>query len=409
MDNSISPLNLLTFLIFIGVGGVLGGCAQVLAKITLWHDRGGNPEIPSDGQRVASLTSSSLIAISNTIDTRAVIPGRALVARSRTFAFQDESLVHLTFGGFIGLITGNALLGIAGAAGTVGIFALIKILDSPLLGTTTPGEQTHLELVILGISVIGGFIARRLLPILGENLVYRVNENERKLAEQDRETGRKLAQQNKEIEKTQAEAVKREQQLNELLTQRESDLSQAIEEKQRAIEKLTDEHLIDRAFLTLQSDSVERWGRSRIEIANYHKSHPDNREATILAARFAVERLPTDTTPPDFNAAINILTDYLQTENISDINFGDVIYNRACYFSKLAEMADNEVEKREYIKKAIADLEKSIARKAANKEEAAKDEWLMCISRTTEFAELIAPLAYEAKELARNAPQRPTA
>jgi hypothetical protein len=51
-----------------------------------------------------------------------------------------------------------------------------------MLGATTLGDQIHLELVILGVSVIGGFIARRLLPILGENLVYRVNENERKIS-----------------------------------------------------------------------------------------------------------------------------------------------------------------------------------------------------------------------------------
>jgi hypothetical protein len=135
-----------------------------------------------------------------------------------------------------------------------------------------------------------------------------------------------------------------------------------------------------------------------MEIFPYLEGHPESRSATILAARFLVERLPSETEPSNFTEAVATLTKFLAHEGVSDIDSADVMFNRGCYFVKMAETKSGAPRKEEYIKNAIEDITVAVRKKPENKETAAKDEWLESISTREEFIDLISPLMYEAKD-----------
>jgi|GEM_PF-6537776 len=311
-ESQVAPLSIGYIIWLVALGGTIGGLAQFLAKVTLWHAHPGSQREP-------------------------------------LFAFDEEMMVYLRFGAFLGLFLAAAVIGIAGAGGIAGILVLIKVFDPQLIAATTLQTQLQFQVELFGVSIIAGFIARRLLPILGENLVSRVKEHSKQLEEQ-RQTGLQLKEENS---------------------------------------KLRDELVVERALSVLQSQSVEGWIASEREIMDFLARHPNHRRATIFAARFAAERPPADKRAPDYRKGIEILTRFLNQPNVSDFDYADVIYNRACYYAKLAEDVSGD-EKKTFTQRALDDLKESLRRKPENKNEAEadKDTWLKGISNESEFKKL---------------------
>lgn len=298
---------------------------------------------------------------------------------------QPGQVNPLTAGQFWALAVMGALIGIAGAIGLVGVFALLKVFDEGMLY----GEKkvlVRLGLAVLGVSAVGGFGARRMLPILGDNLTKQVSEMKQE-ADKMKQEADKQAEENK---KRQAELDQHKAQIEEqkrLLEQ------QKIEQQEgdKKLAELNRRAIIDGGFITLRTKSASRWKQARDEIVELRRRHPEDREASILAARFLTERLPDDSDPPDYHGAVAILSEFLTIENTQQSDISDILINRACYNVRLSQDAKDTAEQGRLRKLALADLERSFELKEANKVFAANDDDLSPLWPDPEFLALIAP------------------
>jgi hypothetical protein len=280
-------------------------------------------------------------------------------------------MLQLTWMGFVGLTFFGAVIGMAGAAGTIGILTLVGIIKFDANSLTPPNSPPFLQFLVItgGLSVIGGFIARKLLPLLGENLMSRIKETKQDLQAHKEMTAQELEMQQRELQEQQ----------------------KAKEELRTLGARLDAELTIQSAITALTSKSVERRNTARAAIENYLEHHPRDRRAAILAARFAAEPVASLGEKPDYEQAIKTLTDFLNQPNVGNDDFADALFNRGCYYSKLSGKKTDPAEKQAAANKAIADIAESVRRKPVNKKEAASDDDLAPISQEPAFIAAIAP------------------
>lgn len=338
---AVFPLRVLVALIM--TGGALGGCAQFFIGLVPWS-------VEPPAQRAAGGAGSVSIAVSGGADKTATpLSGRQ----------------------FCALTAMAIMVGIAGAAGLTGIFALLKVFDERVLDGSR-AVLLHSGLAIAGVSTVGGFAARRMLPLLGDNLARKVSEIQREVTKEAMITAQQrdeLARYRAQLERAEIEGM----------------------EAQRKLTELNHRAIIDGAFITLGAKSAKRWQQAKDELMRLRGQHPEDREATILAARFLTERLPDDSTEPDFHGAIKILDDYLNREKTLDSDVSDILINRACYYVKLRETSEDAADKEKWRTAALEDLGRCFRLKEANKIFAIGDEDLKPLRADPDFLALVAP------------------
>lgn len=341
MSNIMFPIWILIVLIV--VGGTLGGCAHFFVNLVLL-------EQDKIQDNTANKNRKSYIGLCGNEENRFVRISKLQIA-------------FLTFT--------SMLVGIAGAIGLTGIFALLKVFDAGMLHAARAGI-IHAGLSIAGVSTVGGFTARRMLPLIGDNLSKRINDLQHEF---ERET-KKNAEQQERLEEyeRELERTKKEQ-----------------EEAEKKILELNKKAIIDGAILTLRTKSETRWQEAKNDIAKLREEEPESREANILCARFLAEKLPDDPDPPDFLAAINVLTDYINRKNEKDGDVADIVLNRACYYVAEGAHAKEPKEREALRKQAIEDLKWSFSIKGTNKIFAIEDDDLRPLWDDAEFLALVAP------------------
>jgi hypothetical protein len=337
------PMDVLATCTVIAIGGALGGFAQSLNRFAYWPPR--------------EITEISRIS----------------EGKGHTVYFGYKEGIETPFGTIGRNATYWAVLmgivvGIAGAFGLVGVFSLINVFHAQ----GDFAEDAYDFSKIFGVSVLGGYIARVALPQLGTamteraliNAQNRVIEAESKVIEAGtkvEETANKLSGSTDKIE-TATVAVEQLSKTNELQKIMIDELNASF-----AVEKTKN------ALLNLTKIDQTEWEQAVTGIKEIFEKRNDSRRAAILYARILTERRPTDNAKPEYHSAIDVLDKYLSSKNKNKEDESDVLFNRACYCLKICGDAIDDVSKKEWIDKSLADLRRSVELKPDNKRAAAED------------------------------------
>ncbi len=242
-----------------------------------------------------------------------------LVARLRlkkgSFHLIDEEISGGNF--FLALLI-QCVLGICGAAAIIFVFAST---------TWFPHEDsTQSRLWLLTLSVVAGFGARRFLPMVTQRLERQVQELQEKVEEE-----------RKELRDTENRSIVRD--------------------------------AVARALVLLGRDSKAtptEMNASLMELRELVRTQPKERTATIVAGRI-LRKLG------ELNEAISLHTAFIYAKNKAgekDLDYADVLYNRACYRCLLWSANQDRALQEEGLK----DLEESVRYNPQNGQAAAEDE-----------------------------------
>lgn len=271
-------------------------------------------------------------------------------SKRRCFAYKG---VCLGFISFLGLAVVNGLIGAGGAVGVQ--FVLIGVQKFSAVATVDN------QLLIFSIALVAGFSARRLLPQITDKLARDLDVTKKK-AEEIEQKSVAIEETSKRLEKLLEKAEKK------------------IEEVERQSEKSDIEtYKILQALRPDAARSARQWAVDHLTRAV--ASDPKHREQTILLGR--LHRFNHE-----YSKAIEVLTRFLEVKgDEEDMDYADVLYNRACYKSLLwKDTAGEDTALRDG---ALDDLTKSINIFPDNKEDAKYDKDFDPIKDIDEFKRLI--------------------
>lgn len=199
---------------------------------------------------------------------------------------------------------------------------------------------------IVAISVVAGYSAREILPMIAKRLGEEITR--------------------RELQETKKEVIERVKDVKE-------DLSGSM----------TETDLSTSALVYLSSGSLpfERH-KIRNEMESYLESHPTARGIAIILARMCAEA------DNDLGSALAVLDRFLKAKTerreSGDKDYADALYNRACYKLKLWESHKRE----EYKNQAYEDLKRSIEISPENKVDAQNDKDLQLLRDEERFKAL---------------------
>lgn len=267
--------------------------------------------------------------------------------------------VCIGFESFLVLLAVNGLIGVGGAIGVQFIIIGIQKFSS--------AATIENLLLVLSISLVAGFSARRLLPQISNKMA------------RDLDVAKKKTE---EIEKTIEKTEKKTADIDVTTKQ-----TRMIAEEAERIAKETDkerEEGDEETFRELQAlrPDATRFAR-QWAIEHFTKattSDPTNRESAIKLGRLYKFN-------KDYLKGIETLTRFLDVKgDEEDVDFADVLYNRACYKSLLWEQ--NKKKPATLRDEALEDLTKSISINPENKEEAKEDKDFNPIKSSKAFRKL---------------------
>lgn len=233
--------------------------------------------------------------------------------------------VPINIWAFIGLCVLSAFIGLSGAVGVqVILIGIQKFSDAP---------SVENKLLLLSVSVIAGFGARRLLPQIRD----RLEEELLKTREESRDAA--------------------------------EDAQEAIEEARSARTQL-------RVLASLRADAPASERDSCIKFMTKElELDPTDRTNTIILGR--LQRVSGD-----LSGAVDTLTRFLEAKNARrDNDYADVLYNRACYNT----LRWAEDPKPALLTSVVSDLSLSFKISPANKEDAQSDEDFDPLRKNDEF------------------------
>lgn len=224
-------------------------------------------------------------------------------------------------------VRSRTLLGLAMFSSFIGSAAALAI-QWLLIGINKFDSTADVKntIFILAISVVAGYGARQILPMLTRRF-------------------------EKELEDVKEDLTK--------------DLTQT---KKEVIQKVETVDRFTRSLTSLRPGAPKsELHENRSELESYLRSHPTDRRAAIILARIC-------RADNDLGQAIAILDKFLKAkEGLKefDKDYADALYNRACYKLKLWESNKQEVK---YKDQAYEDLKRSIELSPPNKVDAESDE-----------------------------------
>lgn len=232
---------------------------------------------------------------------------------------------NLTGRAFCVMVAVNAFLGVTGAL--VALLALIFLKDFP------EKARTQDVVFLLGLSVVGGFGARRFLPLMVMNLEGLI----RRTMEETQQNTRAIAQTTQRINESEQNLAKVKDKIEEDVQKQNQQIlivSAAMEALKRPE---TPESLLVWLLKSLQEceDKMELSADGFLTIGRLHR------------------RLR------DLDEAIKILTRYIdQNRSIGAPNsaYSAMLYNRACYYGLLYE----KTRKADFADHAFADLARAL-------------------------------------------------
>ena len=347
------PLSYCQLAVIVAAGGTLGGMAQALHQLVFWSQ--------------APVTNEQLLQES----------------RFRNVSFfgikEDIPPTHLGVGGIIVSILLGISIGMAGAFALVGVFCLIDVFrsESDLV------LSAHGFAKLFGVSVLGGFVARRALPVLGDNVMRRVKDTENQVIDARSRltiTESNISSSNEAIYKANADV---------------EELKKTNDNQKKRIDYLNTVIPIERAksaLFNLDKVDHESWAVAFDGIKHLFNEQNHNRRAAILYARFLILRRRGDTTPPDLEGAINVLSQFLNTNTSSKSDRADVLFNRACYHVRLMNAAPDDAAQAQHLHDALEDLNRSVELKESNKKVAVGDPDFSVILRDPRFLKIVSPV-----------------